>query len=255
MFHKIRNFFRMNFSLKFGSLARFYQLKYFAGNDDKIFVMKMKNGLNFTVNKKAGDLTTLYEIFIDEDYKYDNNNNKNLKFLDIGANVGYFSLYISQKFPFSSVFSFEPFPSTFSRLKENLKLNNINNVEIYPFAVSNTKSTAEFYSVDWAGCNTLLKGRFDEGQYKTTLVETISFDEIPALTGTERFDFAKIDCEGSEYTIFLKSSKDAIRCVKKYAIEVHLDKNFSSDDLINCLKEAGYSTTFLNNILVAERID
>jgi FkbM family methyltransferase len=252
---KINNFIRMFSRLKLSSFFRFYKLKYFTGENEKKYNFHLKNGLDITVNKKAGDLTTLFEIFVNEDYKYSNKSKKDLKILDIGANVGYFSLYMSRKFPDSQIFSFEPFPATYDRLKENLKLNNTGNVKVYQLAVSNFNGSADFYSIDWAGCNTLIKDKFDEGQYETTTVETIAFEEINKLTGIDEYDYAKIDCEGSEYSIFLKSPDTAIKAVKSFVIEVHSDPEYSGDDLIKRFNELGYKTNFQDNILTADSIN
>ena len=241
--------------LKLGSFSRFYILKYFVDKSDKEYIFHLRNGLQIKVIKKAGDLTTLFEIFVNEDYQFNKINKKNIKILDIGANVGYFSLYTSQKFPDSEIFSFEPFPETYERLQENLKLNNSVNIKTFQLAVSDFEGPAEFYSIDWAGCNTLVKDKFSEGFYKTTTVKTIPFKGISKLTGIEEFDYAKIDCEGSEYPIILNSPASAIRIVKKYVFEVHSDTNYGGDDLIKRLIELGYKTNFKDNILTAERID
>lgn len=241
--------------LKPGSFLRFYRLKYLAGDADKKYNFRLKNGLNITVNKKAGDLTTLFEIFVNEDYKYNNEKKKDLRIIDIGANVGYFSLFISQKYPIAKIYSFEPFPATYERLQENLKLNTVSNVKTYQLAVSDKKGTAEFYSIDWAGCNTLTKGKFDEGHFETTVVQTISFNDLFEMTGTPEFDYAKIDCEGSEYPIFLNSKDSAIKAVKNYVIEVHDDSQYSGNDLIQRFESLGFKTNYKDNILTAERID
>ncbi len=252
---RISNFFKMYSRLELSSLFRFYKLKYLTGENNKIYDFHLKNGLDITVNKNTGDLTTFFEIFVNEDYKYNNTEKADLKILDIGANIGYFSLYISRQFPESKAFSFEPFPATYERLQENLKMNHINNVETYQLAVSNKKGNAEFYSIDWAGCNTLIKNKFDEGLYKTTVVDTIAFEELRRLTGIDEFDYAKIDCEGSEYSIFLKSPDPAIKAVKNYVIEVHVDSEYGGNDLIKRFNELGYKTNLQENILTAERID
>ena len=40
---------------------------------------------------------------------------------DIGANVGIWSYWFSDRFPDATIFSFEPVPKTYADLKENLK--------------------------------------------------------------------------------------------------------------------------------------
>ncbi|MCI0448529.1 MAG: FkbM family methyltransferase [Chlorobi bacterium] len=214
----------------------------------------MKNGLKLSVNRNSGDLTTLFEIFVNSDYNFKGDPKISFNILDIGANVGYFSLYIAKRFPKSSIFCFEPFTETYGRLTDNLMRNNSANIKAYRLAVSDFNGTSQFYSLDWAGCNTLIKGKFDEGHYKTTNVECISFDDIFKLTGVNEFMFGKIDCEGSEYQIFLNSRDESIRSVRNYIIEVHNDKKFTSQDLITRFQSLGYIVKYKKNLMEANLI-
>lgn len=249
---KIKNFGRMFGKIRPKGVYNYYLLKYIKKHDFNNREIKLKNGLNLSVNQKEGDLCTLYEIFINEDYKFLNNYHEEIKILDIGANIGYFSLYASKRFPRGNVYSFEPFPSTYNRLLGNISNNNIKNIQTFPYAISDKKGKVNFYSIDWAGCNTLLPGKFDEGLYKLTEVDCLKFSDIFEITGVNEFDFAKIDCEGSEYQIFLNSDPAFIKKVKEYVIEVHLDKIYKSSDLISKFKELGYQTVLDNNILRAK---
>ena len=52
---------------------------------------------------------------------------KNKIFVDVGASNGYHSLYAS--FFFKEVIGFEPQPSVFNQFKQNIKLNNFNNIQ------------------------------------------------------------------------------------------------------------------------------
>lgn len=114
---------------------------------------------------------------------------------DIGANVGYFSAYLSRKVGVSGrVHSFEPIPETFSRLEENLRLNQAGNVIAVNKAVgsqtgkatmhmSNSHYMASF-DVGWAGAAT---AEVD--------VECVRLSDYCAETGAV-FDFIKMDIEG-----------------------------------------------------------
>lgn len=252
MANKITNFFKMASRLKLPSLLTFYKLKYLTKADTKIHRLKLRNGLNLNVNKNQGDLTTLFEVFIDEDYNFGNRDNRKINIIDIGANVGFFSLYIAKKYPDSRIFSFEPFPDTFLRLNEHIKLNNINNIKTYNIAVSDFDGKSKFYSFEWSGCNTLIDGEFDESQSKVTEVNCVKFEKLRELTSAGKFDFAKIDCEGSEYPMLLNSSEESIKAVKKYIIEVHNSENYSKEDLVIKFRSLGYTVSTTDNLLIAE---
>jgi FkbM family methyltransferase len=58
-------------------------------------------------------------------------------FVDVGANIGLFTLIAAQCVsPAGRVFSFEPNPSTFQRLSENVRMSNFANVSLYQSALS-----------------------------------------------------------------------------------------------------------------------
>ncbi len=64
--------------------------------------------------------------------------------LDVGANVGGFSIDMSQRYPNATVVAFEPIPQTFSALKKNFEHRQIKGV-IYNYGVSNKPENASFY--------------------------------------------------------------------------------------------------------------
>jgi FkbM family methyltransferase len=251
---KINSFFLTLKKLKLSGSLKYYFIKYFSNNNEKDYKIHVPPALTVNLKNSAGDLCTLYEIFVEEDYKLDDfDKNQELKILDIGANIGYFSLYASINFRNSTVYSFEPFPLTFGRLSGNIELNQLDNIKLYPFAVSDREGKVDFYSIDWAGCNTMIGGKFDEGHFDKSVVDCISFKKVFELTGTKEFDFAKIDCEGSEYQIILNSPDELLIAVKEYSIEVHLDKIYKVDDLIRKFKSLNYEVDYNGNILNAKK--
>ena len=44
-------------------------------------------------------------------------------FIDVGSNIGYYSLVIAKKFPNIKIFSYEPVKETFYKFKKNISLN------------------------------------------------------------------------------------------------------------------------------------
>ena len=60
-------------------------------------------------------------------------------FLDIGANVGVYSLLAASKIKLGTVYSFEALPKNHQRLEENLKLNQFQHVRTYAIAISDSQ--------------------------------------------------------------------------------------------------------------------
>jgi FkbM family methyltransferase len=110
---------------------------------------------------------------------------------DVGANVGYYTLLLARGVgPKGRVTAFEPNPANVARLKEHLRLNKIDNVEIVEAAVSDTTGTA------------FLSGEGATGKLSQTgtPIQTLQLDNYP------RPDFIKMDIEGGE-TAALRGSR------------------------------------------------
>lgn len=122
--------------------------------------------------------------------------------LDIGANLGLHSI-IMNKCGFK-VKSFEPDPSHYKILKENLKINSLKNVEALNVAVSNTTDNKEFVRVLGNTTSSHLAGSKlnPYGDLETFMVRTISINEI--INGV---DLVKLDVEGHETEILLTIGK------------------------------------------------
>ncbi len=87
-----------------------------------------------------------YMLFMLRDYvrALKKKNNAALCFVDVGANAGNHTLFMSQLV--NKVYAFEPFERVRKQLQENLVLNNITNVEVHPFGLSNEDATLPFYA-------------------------------------------------------------------------------------------------------------
>jgi len=62
--------------------------------------------------------------------------------LDVGANIGAFTLNVAPKV--KHVIAIEPEPNNFEMLKRNIKLNNFNNITLLNYAVSDMEETVYF---------------------------------------------------------------------------------------------------------------
>lgn len=250
MYLKIRHLLKFIKCVYLTDIVKYYFVVLFKSKADKEYYIRQYNGLRIKILPKAGDYCAFHEVFIKEDYGINFvSNPKNI--LDIGANVGYFSLYASKRFNSAKIFSFEPFPPTYLRLKEHILTNKIENVFTFPNAVSDKNERVNFYSIDWAGANTLNSDKFDIDNCKITQVDCISFSTIFELTKVDSFELAKVDCEGSEYPMLINASDESILKIRNFIIEVHADKVYNANDLIAKFKRLGYKTEYKNNILFA----
>jgi FkbM family methyltransferase len=121
-------------------------------------------------------------------------------FVDVGANIGYFTILVATRYPQSSVVSIEAFPPTVEKLRFNLERNCVKNVRMIDVAVSGAEGVVEFF---YAGCfnegaTTTVKGRFQSTALPVSckpLSKLLSDDEMAAAR------LIKIDVEGAELSV------------------------------------------------------
>ncbi len=126
-------------------------------------------------------------------------------FIDIGANLGSYSQLASGLCKCKSV-AFEPVPTTFKRLYENIKINDlIGKVHLRNLALHNEKKEKILFSIDKGPCNSIVESSY-QGEKKFVEVSSLdiecgSFDPV----------LLKIDVEGFEENIL----KGALKILQK----------------------------------------
>lgn len=112
--------------------------------------------------------------------------------LDVGANVGYYTLILASVS--RKVYAFEPEPKAFALLKANVDLNGYQNVVLIEKAASDQAGVLKLYlSPDNLGEHSLSA---DEGR-DSVEVEMVRLDDLFAGK-QDRIDFVKMDIEGGE---------------------------------------------------------
>ena len=133
---------------------------------------------------------------------YAHNKHKWVKALDIGANIGLHSICMARMG--FEVRAFEPDPYHFTKLLENLALNQCNRVTPYCAAVHTQDGNASFVRVLNNLTGNHLEGFKDSyGPKETIPVATVDCRPLWAWA-----DFAKIDSEGNEAQLCLTMTKN-----------------------------------------------
>lgn len=121
-------------------------------------------------------------------------------FVDVGANVGYFSLLAAGYVKDGCVVSIEAFPSIFNKLETNVSLNKFRNIRLLPWAVTDIERDIEMFHAGASneGATTSVAGKFSSEPV------IVSGKPLPSfLTNQEikSIKLIKIDVEGSEYSV------------------------------------------------------
>jgi FkbM family methyltransferase len=155
-------------------------------------------------------------------------------FVDVGANVGYYTLVASKLLgSHGRVYAIEPVPSTAIILKANIKLNDCQNVLVYDVAAwsSEGEVTLEIPKSAYGYASAVRGG--NEGRKVT--VKATTLDEI--LQDVTSVDLVKIDVEGAEHEVLIgaKKSMDKI----KYIV-IELTRNI--EEVLRLLTSHGFKS-------------
>ncbi len=129
-------------------------------------------------------------------------------FIDIGSNIGLFSIHaaniVGEK---GSVFAYEPTPKTFTRLIENIQLNNLENIKAFNIGISDSKGTLclKVSSSGFDAWNTFV-GQEDFKFSRQVDVPVETLDDIYQYTFSENkssIALIKIDVEGWERHVLI----------------------------------------------------
>jgi len=119
--------------------------------------------------------------------------------IDIGANIGYYSLMASVRVGLKGrIYAFEPVAKIYNRLVENIYLNKITNIFPYRLALFNEKTEIDIYlgkESNWGMSSIKLHSEYSGIKEK---VRTETLDDFVRENKIKRIDLIKIDAEGSE---------------------------------------------------------
>ena len=178
-------------------------------------------------------------------YEPENKRYFNLKkgiFVDIGANIGRYTIMQAKKLKVGKVIAIEPEPRNFEILKKNIKLNNLENVIPVKIACSNSKGIANF----WLGAegegtaHSLIEIKNNS---KKISVNTETLDNIMKKLKIKKVDLIKVDVEGLEPLIF-EGAENMLKNHPKIIFEALSDEKL--DDSKKVLSKFGYKINKLS---------
>ena len=169
-------------------------------------------------------------------------------FVDVGANIGLFSLIAARRVGKSgAVYAIEPAQRTFRRLQDNVKLNDFLNVQCFQSALSDESGEFPFYTSEdgfdaWNSIARPIAGK----SFSREFVQCVTWDHFArnrALLGA--VTMMKIDVEGWEVHV-LRGANEALSGVNapllqiEFADTVAASAGSSCKELYKMLEDLGY---------------
>jgi len=161
--------------------------------------------------------------------------------VDIGANVGYYTLLFAQAVEKGgTVYAFEPAPETFALLQRNLRENNLNgNVKLFNVALSDHEGAAELFINEYNKGNNRL---YDAGGMRSVPIQLKRLDDV--IPSSEHVDFIKMDIEGAE-VLALRGMRELLKRDKPTIVMEYWPRRFKKlnttvEELFEMLSALGY---------------
>ena len=167
--------------------------------------------------------------------------------IDVGANIGIFSLRLLALKPGATVLAYEPLPSNFSVLHDNADLNPQvrDRLRVFQCAVSGKNESEQRIYFDPDKPNTptaSLIQSFAASNRKSVQVPTVSLDAIVEEHALERIHLLKLDCEGSEFDILSGASPEVLAKIDAIVMEVHEAGDQTIERMQRDLHALGFSS-------------
>ena len=181
----------------------------------------------------------LYEPFLNYGHKIFK---KKFFFIDIGCSRGFFSMYLlNLKNLKSEGICIDPLIESLDDFKEILKINKINRAKLVNGLVSDQKNKSRniFRVSDLHGYYSIIKNiSFADKNIKEKFkINSFTLDQLVfEKYKPKKVDFIKIDTEGAEYEILIKST----RTMKKFKPIIYCEVTRKKNKVLSLLKKHGY---------------
>jgi len=170
-------------------------------------------------------------------------------FIDVGANIGYYSLLAAKKVgPSGRIHAIEASPTIFASLERNIGLNPFKNIHCANVAITEKPTEVTVYLEDETnlGHTTIMMSEYDKNRHRIeATVEGLPLQEVVPLDEILSARFIKIDVEGAEWPVIQGMKHILPRLSKKTEILLEVNAQAvrqaggSVEELIELFRHSG----------------
>ena len=182
--------------------------------------MKLKNGIRIDL-ENFHDLVTAWIIFLRQEYQTQADTKT---ILDIGGNIGCYSISAAHEHPAARVIAVEPFPATFGRLQANVALNKMEDrIRCLNLGIAAAAGVRVMSESGPSQSRGLLEAGATVPDGVSVSVLTLEGLLAKALAelNVDRLDFLKMDIEGAEHEAILTTPAAALKPIVRLGMEYH----------------------------------
>jgi len=195
--------------------------------------IQIRNGPKVLLSEHPHDTITVFVVFVKKDY---GTVEPNATVVDVGANIGVFSLYAAHAGA-RSIIAIEPSAEGHAVLERNISGNRLEGtVEADRRAVSDVGGHSVSIPKTASPYN---ESRRRDASPEEDLVSTISLSGIMESVGGD-VDLLKCDCEGAEYPFLMGATAMDLSRIKRIRMEYHAGP---LDELTEVLVGHGFRET------------
>jgi len=222
--------------------------------DGQIVDLKTKDGLILSIRQNHMDAAILAEVFLDNCYVKGLQLPERPIVVDIGGYIGDFSVYAVKRLNAKRVVACEPSPRNWSLLKRNIANNGYED-RITAIHKAVTSGGDVLMNVDAPDRNQATISAYGPDDPGRTRIPGISLASLFESQGLRQVDFLKIDCEGGEYDILLKTPSEVLENVRRIAFESHEIDGFQAklEGVKERLRNEGFIVAVRSSIVYASR--
>jgi len=203
-------------------------------------VYHLRNGLALEARPRTLDVAVIKDVFWHRVYSPPGFAVEDgAVVVDVGAHIGAFAAFAARAAKDVAVLAFEPHPENFELLTSNLARNGLTQVRAQNCGVAGSKGSRDLHvSTNPAGHSLHIA---EPGRNDAMPVPTVTLADVLAMHALPAIDLLKMDCEGAEYEILEAAVPDALRRVRRIAMEAHrLDGSRTPERLASLLESQGF---------------
>jgi FkbM family methyltransferase len=196
-------------------------------------VLILRNGTRYAVRAGTTDLAVVNEISIGNPYLGPGHLTiaPDATVVDIGANIGDFTVQVASRCPRGRVIAVEPVADHVRALHQHITMNGLSNVTCRQLAIGGVAGSVSIRG----GGNT---ARVQTGDNAS--VRMITLAQLMTEEDVDTIDLLKMDCEGAEWDI-LPAAEAVLPRIRQISMEFHCERGWTPEGLADWLRARGFT--------------